>query len=323
MNGKLVFSAFAFGVVVCAAQSSAQTYPTRAVRVIHGYSAGSAIDVFSRPLAQKLSEALGQQFIIDPRPGATGTIGSELVVKSPPDGYTLLAAPSSALGSTPHLQKLPYNTLRDLVPIAQINQFYNVLVAHPSVPVKNVADLIQLAKSKPGYLTYATTGVGSGFHLNMEQLCQAAGIKMLHVPYRGGGATAIPDLLAGRVDFMLDNIGVVKPYIDSGKLKPLAVTGLKRVPALRNVPTVSESGLPGFQTFGWHGWLAPAGTPKEIVTQLNGAIRKALALPDIRSFWEVNGVETVDTTPEQFAARLREDYERYGKIIKSLGLEVK
>ena len=318
----LIWSALAC-VSLHALEISAQVYPSRPVRVVHGYAVGSAIDVFSRPLAQKLSEALGQQFVIDARPGATGTIGSEIVVKSPPDGYTLLAAPSSALGSTPHLQKLSYDTLRDFAPIAQINQFFNVLVVHPAVPARNAAELIQLAKERPGYLTYATTGVGSGFHLNVETFCQMAGIKMLHVPYRGGGASALPDLLAGRVDLTLDNIGVVKAYIDSGKLRPLGVSGRRRVPALPDVPTISESGLPGFETLGWHGWLAPAGTSKEIVAQLNAAIRKALAQPDIRAFWTSNGIEPAYTTPEQFAARIRLDYDRYGKVIARLGLAVK
>jgi len=320
---RAVVAGMLAAAIFCARDSGAQSYPTRAVRVIHGYAVGSAIDVYSRPLAQKLSEALGYQFVVDARPGATGTIGSEIVVKSPPDGYTLLAAPSSALGSTPHMQKLSYDTLKDFAPIAQINQFYSVIVVHPAVPAKTAADLIALAKARPGFLTYASTGVGSGFHLNMESFCQMAAIKMLHVPYRGGGSTALPDLLAGRVDAMLDNIGVVKPNIDSGKLRPLGVTGLKRVAALPNVPTISESGLPGYESMGWHGWLAPAATPKQIVAQLNAAIRKALAQPDIRAIWESNGIEVVDTTPEQFAARIREDYERYGKLVRSLGLAVK
>jgi tripartite-type tricarboxylate transporter receptor subunit TctC len=304
------------------AQTGAQSYPAKSVRVIHGYAVGSAIDVYSRPLAQRLSEMLGQQFVIDARPGATGTIGSEMVAKSTPDGYTLLAAPSSALGSTPHMQKLPFDTLKDFVPIAQIDEFYSVIVAHPAVPARNSAELIALAKARPGYLTFGSTGVGSGFHLNMEQFCQMAGIKMLHVPYRGGGSTAITDLVAGRVDLMLDNIGVLKPQIDAGKVKAIGVTGRKRVSALPNVPTIDESGLRGYESVGWHGWLAPAGTSKEIIAQLNAAIRKALALPDIKAFWTSQGVEAVDTTPEQFAARIRQDYDKYGRLVKSLGLGI-
>lgn len=312
--------AAAIGFVASAAQ--AQNYPTRTVRVIHGYAVGSAIDVFSRPLAQKMSEALGQQFVVDARPGATGTIGSEMVARATPDGYTLLAAPSSALGSTPHMQKLPFDTLKDFVPIAQINEFYSVIAVHPSVPVHNAAELIKLAKARPGYLTYGSTGVGSGFHLNMENFCQLAGIKMLHVPYRGGGSAAVTDLLAGRVDMMLDNIAVTKPQLDAGRLRPIGTTGRKRVPVLPNVPTIAESGLPAYESVGWHGWLAPAGTPQPIINQLNAAIRKALASPELRSFWASQGVESVDTTTEQFSARVRQDYEKYGALIRSLNLGI-
>jgi tripartite-type tricarboxylate transporter receptor subunit TctC len=313
-------AAIALCVAVLSFPAGAQSYPNRAVRVIHGYAVGSAIDVFSRPLAQKMFELLGQQFIVDARPGATGTIGSELVAKAPPDGYTLLAAPSSALGSTPHMQKLSYDTLKDFAPIAQINEFYSVIVVHPAVPARNAAELIQLAKARPGYLTYGSTGVGSGFHLNVEQFCQLAGIKMLHVPYRGGGSAAITDLLAGRVDLMLDNIAVVKPQIDAHRLRPIGVTGRKRVPALPDVPPIAESGLPAYESVGWHAWLAPAGTPKEIVNQLNAAMRKALATPELRQFWLSQGVERVDTTPEQLAARMRQDYDKYGRLIRGLGL---
>ena len=300
----------------------AQSYPAKTVRVVHGYAVGSAIDVFSRPLAQKLSEALGQQFVVDARPGATGTIGSEIVAKSSPDGYTLLAAPSSALGSTPHLQKLSYDTLRDFAPIAQINEFYSVFVVHPAVPARNSAELIALAKAKPGYLTFGSTGVGSGFHLNVENFAMLAGIKMLHVPYRGGGSAAIADLIAGRVDMMQDNLAVVKPQIDAGRLRAIGVTGPRRLAALPDVPTIAESGLPGYESVGWHGWLAPAGTPREIVTQLNAAIRKILASAEIKALWNSQGVEVANTTPEQFAARIRQDYDKYGKLIKSLGLGI-
>ena len=318
----ILFLMLAVGIMQLPGSGYAQSYPAKSVRVVHGYAVGSAIDVFSRPLAQKLSEALGQQFVVDARPGATGTIGSEIVARSPPDGYTLLAAPSSALGSTPHLQKLSYDTLRDFAPIAQINEFYSVFVVHPSVPARNSAELIALAKSKPGYLTFGSTGVGSGFHLNVENFAMLAGIRMLHVPYRGGGSAAIADLIAGRVDMMQDNLAVVKPQIDAGRLRAIGVTGRRRLTALPDVPTIAESGLPGYESVGWHGWLAPAGTPREIVTQLNAAIRKVLASAEIKALWNSQGVEVADTTPEQFAARIRQDYEKYGKLIKSLGLGI-
>jgi tripartite-type tricarboxylate transporter receptor subunit TctC len=319
---RLPFMLVWLAATLAAAQAAAQTYPVKTVRVVHGFAVGSAIDIFSRPLAQKLSEALGQQFVIDARPGATGTIGSELVAKSAPDGYTLLAAPSSAMGSTPHLQKLSFDPLRDFAPIAQINEFYSVIVAHPSVPARNAADLIRLAKARPGYLTYGSTGVGSGFHLNFEYFCQMAGIRLLHVPYRGGGSAAIADLIAGRVDLMLDNIAVVKTQLDAGRVRALGVTGLRPVAALPGVPPIADSGLPGYESVGWHGWLAPAGTPREMVVQLNAAIRKILATPEMKMLWNAQGVETIDTTPEQFAGRMRRDYDRYGRLVRSLGLGI-
>ena len=319
---RLPFMLVWLAATLAAAQAAAQTYPVKTVRVVHGFAVGSAIDIFSRPLAQKLSEALGQQFVIDARPGATGTIGSELVAKSAPDGYTLLAAPSSAMGSTPHLQKLSFDPLRDFAPIAQINEFYSVIVAHPSVPARNAADLIRLAKARPGYLTYGSTGVGSGFHLNFEYFCQMAGIRLLHVPSRGGGSAAIADLIAGRVDLMLDNIAVVKTQLDAGRVRALGVTGLRPVAALPGVPPIADSGLPGYESVGWHGWLAPAGTPREMVVQLNAAIRKILATPEMKMLWNAQGVETIDTTPEQFAGRMRRDYDRYGRLVRSLGLGI-
>lgn len=319
---RLPFMLVWLAATLAAAQAAAQTYPVKTVRVVHGFAVGSAVDIFSRPLAQKLSEALGQQFVIDARPGATGTIGSELVAKSAPDGYTLLAAPSSAMGSTPHLQKLSFDPLRDFAPIAQINEFYSVIVAHPSVPARNAADLIRLAKARPGYLTYGSTGVGSGFHLNFEYFCQMAGIRLLHVPYRGGGSAAIADLIAGRVDLMLDNIAVVKTQLDAGRVRALGVTGLRPVAALPGVPPIADSGLPGYESVGWHGWLAPAGTPREMVVQLNAAIRKILATPEMKMLWNAQGVETIDTTPEQFAGRMRRDYDRYGRLVRSLGLGI-
>jgi len=198
--------------------------------------------------------------VVDARPGATGTIGSEIVARSSPDGYTLLAAPSSALGSTPHLQKLSYDTLRDFAPIAQINEFYSVFVVHPAVPARNSAELIALAKAKPA-ISRSFDGRRHGFHLNVENFAMLAGIRMLHVPYRGGGSAAIADLIAGRVDMMQDNLAVVKPQIDAGRLRAIGVTGPRRLAALPDVPTISERGLPGYESVGWHGWLAPPERP--------------------------------------------------------------
>lgn len=299
-----------------------QSYPVKPVRLIHGFGSGSAIDVFSRPLAQKLGAALGQQVVVDARPGATGMIANDLVAKSAPDGYTLLAAPGSAMAATPHLYKVPYDSLRDFAPVIQISTFSYVLVAHPAVPAKTARELIALAKTRKEPLTYGSTGVGSGFHLAGELFASMAGIQLLHVPYRGGGSAAIVDLVAGRVDMMWDSLAVVLPQMRAGKLHAIGVTGAHRAAALPDVPAIAESGLPGYEMIGWHGLFAPAGTPHDIVNRLSTSIAKILAAPDIRELWNTQAMEIVPSTPEQFAARLRFDFDRYGKLIKESGIKV-
>ncbi len=300
----------------------AQTYPNKSIRLVHGFASGAAIDVVSRPLAQKLTEVLGQQVVVDSRPGATGTIANELVAKSAPDGYTLLVAPSSAMTATPHLFAVRYRPLDDFAPIIQIGQFPFVLVAHPNVPAKNARELIALAKARPGALTYTSPGIGTGFHLGGELFCQMAGIKMLHVPYRGGGTAAITDLIGGRVDLSFDNLGVVRPYLQAGRLRALGVTSLHASPALPGVPAVADSGLPGFEAGGWHGIYAPAATPRELIVQLNAVIAKVLASPEIRQVWSTFAMDVVPFTPESFAEKLRSEYERYGKLIKTVGIKI-
>ncbi|MGE5525200.1 MAG: tripartite tricarboxylate transporter substrate binding protein [Rhodospirillaceae bacterium] len=307
---------------VLASAAHGLSYPSKPIRLVHGFATGSAVDVFARPLAQKLSEQLGHQVVVDARPGATGTIANEIVAKSPPDGYTLLAAPGSAMAATPHLYKVSYAPLTDFAPVVQITDFSYVLVAHPAVPARNARELIALAKSRDGRLTYGSTGVGSGFHLAGELFCAMAGVHMLHVPYRGGGSAAITDLVAGRVDLMWDSLAVVKPQMQAGKLKAIGVTGSRRAAALAQVPTIAESGLPGYEMTGWHGIFTPAATPGDIVTMLNTSISKILAAPDIKELWNTQGMEIVPNTPEQFAARLRYDYERYGKLIKASGITI-
>ena len=299
-----------------------QSYPTRPIRLVHGFATGSAIDVMGRPLAAKLSELLGQQVIVDSRPGATGGIANEAVAKSAPDGYTLLTAPGSSLTAVPHLQPVRFDPLRDYAAVAQTTAFSYMLVTHPSVPVQTARDLVALAKARPGYLTYGSTGVGSGFHLAGEMFCHLAGVKMLHVPYRGGGAAAIADLIGGRVDLMWDALAVVRPQLMAGKLKAVGVTGSRRAAALPNVPTIAESGLPGYEMLGWHGILAPVATPRDIVERLNAAVTKVLAMPDIRELWATQNMEIVPTTPAQFGDLIRREHERYGKLIKSAGIKL-
>jgi tripartite-type tricarboxylate transporter receptor subunit TctC len=310
--------------VVCgltAGTALAQSYPTKTVRIVHGFASGSAIDVMIRPVAQKLSEQLGQSFVVDARPGATGVIANELVAKAAPDGYTVLAAPGSSLVSTPHLRKVPFDALKDYAPVGLTTTFSFFMVAHPAVPAKNAAELIALGKRRAD-LTFGSTGVGSAFHLAGELFAQLSGIKLLHVPYRGGGTGAINDLIGGRVDLMFESPAVVAPYVRAGRLNAIGCTGPVRNALLPQVPTIAESGLKTYSLRGWHGMLLPAATPRAIVERMNAALNRALQTPETKELWAKMGMETPSTTPEQFAALLRSDFDRYGKLVGSLGLKV-
>ena len=302
--------------------AQAQAWPARPVRLIHGFAPGSSIDVSIRPLAAQLATEYGQSFTVEPRPGATGQLANEFVAKASPDGYVLLAAPGTSLTSAPHLQRAPYDSLKDFAPISMITAFSFVLVAHPSVPARTSRDLVGIARSRPGFLTYASTGVGSGFHLAGELFASLAGVKMVHVPYRGGGSSAMPDLLSGRVDLMWDSYAAVRSQVVAGKLRAIGVTGTRRIAALPDVPTIAEGGLPGYDLVGWHGVLAPAGTPREIIERVNSTINRTLDRKDLRESWTQQGFETPQLTPEQFAQRIARDYQAYGKLIRSIGLQV-
>ncbi len=298
--------------------SAAEAYPHKPIRIVHGYP-GSSSETNARHIAQRLTEMLGQQIIVEGKPGATGAIAADFVAKSAADGYTLLASPSSVLGSTPHLRKLPFNTLRDFAAVAPIGTFSFLLVAHPSVPVKTARDLISLAKSRKVAMTYSTTGVGSAYHLATVMFAMQAGIELLHVPYGTSGSSAMVDLVAGRTDLGMNSPVFLLPMVRAGKLRAIGITGNHRMASALDIPTIAESGLPGFDLSGWQGLLAPAGTPREIVAQLNAAVQKILATPEIKRIWEEAGLEVVFWSPEQFSARLRDDYERYGRLIQKIG----
>jgi tripartite-type tricarboxylate transporter receptor subunit TctC len=301
-----------------AAQSA---YPAKPVRLVLGFPAGTNVDVLARPLAQRLTEMLGQPMVVENRPGATGLIANELVAKAPPDGYTLLVAPGSSLTSTPHLRiRKPYDTLKDFAPIIQINAFPQVLIVNPTVPAKTVKELVAVAKARPGVLTFGSSGNGSAFHLAGELFKTVAKIDMLHVPYKGGNV-ALTDLLAGRIDLMFYSLAIANPQIKAGKLRAIAVTGRKRDPLQPGVPTVDESGLKGYEITGWHGFLAPAGTPPDVIDRLNAAIAKILGTPEIRELWTSQGMEVVTNTPAEFAQRIRADFEKYGRIVKTVGIK--
>ena len=298
----------------------AQPYPAKPVRVVLGFPAGTNVDVLARPVVQKMAEALGQQLVVDNRPGATGLIANEFVAKAPPDGYTLLAAPGSSITASPHLRrKMPYDPLRDLLPVAQISAFPNLLVVNPVVPAKSVKELVALARARPGQLTFGSSGNGSAFHLAGELFKSMAKVDMLHVPYKGGNQ-ALVDVVGGRIDLLFYSLAITQPHIKAGKVRAIAVTGLKRDALMPELPTLDEAGLRGYDITGWHGFFAPAGTPREIVDRLNGAVTKAFAARELRELWAGQGMEVVTATPEQFAARVRADYDKYAKLVRLAGI---
>jgi tripartite-type tricarboxylate transporter receptor subunit TctC len=301
----------------------AQTYPSKVVRIILGFPAATTVDLLVRPVAHKLGESMGQQFIVENRAGATGLIANEAVARAAPDGYTLLGAPGSSVTSSPQLfAKPPFNVVHDFTPITQLGAFGYVFIEHPGVPANNVKELIAIARAKPGFLTYGSSGIGSGFHLAGELFTTMARVKMLHVPYKGGAA-ALNDMMAGRIDVMFYSLAVALPHIRAGKLRALAVTGMTRDALLPDVPTMDEAGLKGYEMTGWHGLLAPAGTPVAVVDKLNAEIRRILQTPEMKKLWARYGMETPSTTPAQFGAVIKSDYEKYAKLINSAGIKLR
>ena len=314
-------SVIAVCAVLAAPAALAQGYPLKPVRVVLGFPAGTNVDVLARPVVQKMGEALGQQFVVDNRPGATGLIANEFVAKSAPDGYTLLGAPGSSITASPHLRrKMPYDALKDLLPVAQISAFPNLLVVNPVVPAKSVKELIALARARPGQLTFGYSGNGSAFHLAGELFKSMAKVDMLHVPYKGGNQ-ALVDLIGGRIDLLFYSLAITQPHIKAGKVRAIAVTGLKRDALMPELPTLDEAGLRGYDITGWHGFFAPAGTPRDVVERLNAAVAKAFAARETRELWASQGMEVVSVTQEQFAARVRADYDKYGKLVKLAGIQ--
>ena len=302
-----------------AGDTYAQAYPTKTVRVIVPFAAGSTTDIMGRTVAQKLTERLGQQFIVDNRPGAGGNIGSDIVAKAVPDGYTLLISAASTLAINASLYKnMPYDTATAFAPISRIAMVTNVLVIHPSLPVKSVKELIAFAKARPGQLNFASGGSGGTAHLSGEMFKTLAGIDMVHVPYKGGSA-AMPDLLGGFVPLMFDNVPQVLPYIKAGRLRALGVTTAKRSTALPDVPTIAEAGVPGYEAVAWFGAVAPARTPREIVTKLNAEIVGILNSADVKTRLAAQSADAAPTTPEEFGAFIKKEMVKWAKIITATG----
>lgn len=302
-----------------AANACGQSYPAKPIRLVVPFPPGGPADGVARPLAQKLTEALGQPVVIDNRAGATGTIGAALVAKSAPDGYTLLLGTSNELSMSPGLyDKLPYNPTEDFAPLSIVIVFPNILVAHPSLPVKSVAQLVALARARPGQLNFATSGLGSTNHLSAEVFRSISRIKIGYVPYKGGGP-AVTDLMGGHVDAMFATLPSAVTFVQSGKLKALVVTDEKRWPAVAEVPSANEAGLPDLVVITWNGVLAPAGMPAALIAKLHADIVRVANTQDMKDRMATLAAQVVTTSPEEFSAILRKDFQKWLKVIKDSG----
>ena len=296
----------------------AQTYPSKPVRVIVNFPPGAGSDIATRLVTAKLSESLGQQFVIDNRAGAAGNIGVEMAAHAAPDGYTLLAATAAAAISQTIFSRIPYDLNRDFVPVAMIAASPFVLAVNPSLPVKSVRELIALAKSKPGQLSYATPGTGSSPHLAFELLKMQAGIDVLHVPYKGM-VPAVTDVIGGSVSMTLGNTLTVMPSVRNGRLRGIAIATAERSAVVPELPTIAESGLPGFASGTWYGMMAPARTPREVVTLLNASVVRIVQLPEVREKLLAQGAEPLSGSPEQMGAYIRTEIVKWGKVAKASG----
>jgi tripartite-type tricarboxylate transporter receptor subunit TctC len=319
---RLILLSTALASLGAAPGALAQGYPGKPLCMIVPFAAGGTGDVLGRLLASKMSEGLGQPVVVDFKPGAGTTLGTDFVAKSPPDGYTILFSASTTMSINATLySKLPYDTLRDLAPVSMLAAIPNMLVANHALPANTVPELIALAKASPGKLNYASPGSGTTPHLAGELFKMAAGINMVHVPYKGAGP-AIVDVLGGHVPMLFDNIPSVQPQVTSGKMKAIGVTSAKRSPAMPNVPTFAEAGLAGFEANSWWAILAPAGTPKEIIARLNAEVVKALNDPGLRERFIGLGAGSAPGTPEEAAAHIRGEVAKWAAIVKASGARV-
>lgn len=310
----------------CAGVTGAQAqdrYPSKVVRIVVGYSAGGAVDISSRLVAQRLSESLGQPVIVENRPGNNSILGADFVAKSAPDGYTLgYVSAAHTMNPATRGKSLPYHPLNSFAPISLVAMGAQVLVVNPSLPAKDVKELVELARKRPGQMNFASSGFGGPMHLAGELLKSRAGVNIVHVPYKGGGQ-ALNDVISGQVEFCFIGAPVAMPQVRAGRLRLLAVSTPKRMSTLPDVPTVAEQAYPGFDVNASYSMLAPSGTPTAIVNRLSGAIAKAVALPDLREKLLALGVEPVGSTPEQLKAFMQSELDKWTKLVQSLGLAEK
>jgi tripartite-type tricarboxylate transporter receptor subunit TctC len=321
LNGALACALVGFATLVPAA-ATAQSYPTKPIRLVVPFPPGGSLDVVARAIGQKLSEAWGQPVVIDNRPGAGGNIGADLVAKSAPDGYTILEGALSTHAVNISLYgKMPYDPVLDFAPITLVAITPNVLVVNATFPVNSVSELIAYAKAHPGALSFGSGSNGSAGHLAGELFKTQAGVDMVHIPYKGG-APALQALLAGDTQLMFDNLANSTPQLKAGRLKALAVTTAKRSTLIPELPTLAEAGLPGFDIYTWWGFMAPAGTPGEIIIKWNAEVTRILGTPEMKAFFAQQGAEPAPTTPEQFAALIRSEIPKYAKIVRDSGAKV-
>ena len=305
--------------MLVASPAFAQGWPSRPVRVVAAYPAGGSIDIVARLVSQRLGESLGQPFIVENKAGAAGNIGTDFVAKAAPDGYTLLMGSAAAISSAPNVYaKLPYDPLKDLLPIVLVANQPNALIVRPGLAANNVREFIALARANPGKLNYGSSGVGASQHMTAELFAMMTGVQITHVPYKGG-APAMADLMSGQIDFMFDPVPTSIQVVRSGKVRALAVTSLRRSEVMPDLPSMAEAGLDGFELRGWIGLFAPANTPRDLVQRLNGEVLKMLAA-DLRGKLLELGLDVAGGTPEQFAAFIREDIAKYGRIVKASGM---
>ena len=300
--------------------ASADDYPSRPVRIIVPFGAGGPADVYARVIAQHLSEQLKQNFIVDDRPGAGSIIGTDAVAKAAPDGYTLLLMSNTHTTNESLIPSKPFQLMRDFVPVATLNYSDLIMVVHPSVPAKDLKEFIALAKSKPGELTYASSGPGTPYHMAGELFKAMSGTDIVHVPHKASGE-ARNSVIGGHVNMMLDAITTMAPNVKAGQVRALGTTGTKRSELTPNVPTIAEAGVPGYEATIWLGVMAPAGTPKEIVEKLNTEINKVIARPDVKQAWAQQGAVPMPMTPAEFDKYLRADIEKWGKVVQAAGIK--
>jgi tripartite-type tricarboxylate transporter receptor subunit TctC len=317
---KIAWKAFLTLALAVSLPSMAETYPDKPIRIIHGFAAGGGADLLLRTILPQLSENLGQQVVVEYRPGAGGNIAMEAVARAAPDGYTLLMG-TPGLAINPSLYRsLPFDPLKDFAPISLIGLVQNVLIVNPDVPARTVAELIALARARPGKLNFASSGTGTSLHLAGELFKVSTGVDIVHIPYKGGGQ-AMTDVIGGQAEMMWNVLPSALPQIKAGKVRALAVTGKARSEALPDVPTLQEAGVPGYTAITWNGILAPAGTPRAIVTKLHDAIVKALQSPGMKDKYAAIGQDLAWNTPEEFATFIADETARWSRVIQSSGIK--